>query len=181
MVDGMFMGAALLKALFEELMVLGGYPEMIHYLTTEHGKDTVKKLAEVIVASEWRVPASLMQQLTYKESMACEADDDPEVALGDSLFYWALVLKSFPHIPVLSFQIPGGVDYDYPSLPQEVIGQILNQVATKKPLVVTMDGEEYVLVMASHYNLMPGVVILKEVGEIDVISLAPAKFFDLNR
>lgn len=182
MVQGMFMGASLLRSLVEKVVALGGFPEQIHYLTTKRGQETLDELAEIIVKSSWKIPASLMQRLAFQNSLEEWGIEDAE---RDKYFFWAsLELEKNFGIPTRRF---GDFDSEEAEgdIPLEVTRQLSSmKVVPRKPIVVIIDEEEYVVVSIDEDQvLVPGESYppLDKVVRHDWIRVASAKYFDLTR
>lgn len=172
LVSGFSMGMAFIQFLVNEIVALGGFEEMLHPLTREHGRPIVKKLAEVIVKSEWRVPRSLMERLAATESMRQWGTVYQE---DDRFFFWDIVglTKRFG-IPVVAFNNDCG---DKP-IPAEITEQIKGKVVTY-PMVLIWDREHHIVVSVSSNGPW-------KLGEVNsdsliAIKLAPSKYFDLER
>lgn len=177
MVDGMFMGASLLKNLLDMVIEQGGYPEQLHYLTTERGRENLKKVADCICECPWRVPRSLMEELSAKESIRLGYDSYE----SDRYHFWSLAADELG-ISTITFRDTTdharncGCAHDL--IPQELVEQLQGKRLEKQTLVVTLNGEEYV-VMSMSANDAVGNVFDK--NEFDHISLTPANHFDMTR
>jgi len=86
LVSGLGMGMAFIQSLVNEIVVLGGFEEMLHPLTREHGQPIIKRLAEMIVRSEWKVPRSLVECLAIKKSL--DNYSDGSFVEFDKHFWW---------------------------------------------------------------------------------------------
>ncbi|MEK7551962.1 MAG: hypothetical protein AAB534_00950 [Patescibacteria group bacterium] len=173
LVSGLGMAMVFIQALVNEIVRLGGFEEMLHFLTSERGKDIVTKLAQVIVDSPWRVPRTLIEKLA-REKSAKEYEDAAEY---DSRFWWNILdLESTFKIPVIRFDPSCGS----PPPPEKILDQLRGKEICY-PLIVEWEGEPHVVVSIGHgYDMEVGVKHPDDFG-LEYISLAPAKYFDLER
>jgi len=145
MVKGMGMGMAFLQALTEEIVTAGGFPEMIHFLTKESARPICKKIAEMIVASDWQIPRSLMEQLTIEETIK---EGGSEYLESDRKYNWYKVLgDKFDYIPVIKFCEPI-MESGYPLPPDSITRQLIGKPATY-PMIVKWENEDYIVVHAT--------------------------------
>lgn len=175
LVDGMFMGAALLKSLADKVIEKGGHSEQLHFLTTEAGEETLEKLAEIIVLSEWRIPRSLMEKLVLSSGEVCP---------GDQWYWWDKVLNDSVHhlkVPVRYFDHRERREIGAETVPRELLNQLRGLTFEEKPLIVTLDDEEYIIVeIMTNLGTLTGRSGISE-DDLGYVNLAPAKYFDLTR
>jgi len=178
LVSGLGMGMAFLQALINEVRALGGFDEMIHYLSTERGLPTVKALAEVIVKSEWRIPGSLLQRLAneYYREYGEDQYVGP-IVISDGYFRWGVILDNLM-VPSLAF---GPVPIQPAPIPEEIKKQIVG-VPLRYPMLVNYEGREYAVCM------IVGPEDETEIGKPyftgdrdEEIGLAETKYFDFSR
>jgi len=167
LVSGLGMAMAFIQALVNEIVARGGFEEMLHMLTTEHGKPVVKQLAEFIMKSPWRIPRSLVERL-----VAAGSSDGEMFVDRDVRFNWNIIdLEMTFRIPVVHFRSP---------LP--VPGSITNQLGGKiiqYPVVVDWNNEQYIIVSCPDGSLELGEIY--DGGEMEFLALVPTKYFDLER
>jgi hypothetical protein len=179
LVQGLGMGMAFLQVLHEELVAGGGFGEMIHFLTKERARPLAKKIAKMIVESEWQVPLSLMEKLAWKASQ--ENGSDSQYYDRDSKYYWRPVCQDFG-IPVVEFRGEGHGSCE--PVPKEII----NQLAGKKicyPTIILWQEERHVVVGVSGSNFTEDMweegKILPKGVMFTALDLSPAKFFNLEQ
>jgi len=174
LVSGLGMAMAFIQVLVNEIVEAGGFEEMLHPLASDHGKGVVKELAKVIVGSQWQVPRSLIERLAVQESQNAHGGDYVE---NDMRFFWDVInLRKVFRIPVIRFSNEAG---DNPPIPPEVLSQITQKVV-QYPLLIEWKGEPYVLVSITEDNGQLEVGKVPDF-EINSLSIAPAKFFALDR
>lgn len=175
------------------VVLKGGYPEQIHFLTTQRGQETVGKLAELIVTSPWKIPRSFIEDLAYKDSMKSDGDG---YSLYDRYHFWNRVgLAREFGIAVTSFRglgDHGSCDCDFDLVPQEILDQLCQKQHEEKPLIVRWNDENYVVVDVNrrYFKEREGVgdgdrplgfpVLIHE-RELNHVSLAPVRYFDMTR
>ena len=173
LVSGLGMAMAFIQSLVNEVVALGGFEEMLHPLTREHGQPIIRKLAEVIVKSEWKIPRSLVERLAVAESLKQWGTDYQEF---DQCFFWDIIgLTDRFGVPVISFSNDEGSDMPIPS---ELIEQLVGRNVTY-PMILTWNGELYVVASIcndSHWEI--GKIYN---GTLSWLKLPPAKYFDLER
>ncbi len=174
LVKGLGVGMAFLQALTEEIVAAGGFEEMIHFLTKESARPTCKKIAKMIVASDWKIPCSLIQRLV-RESQRSDPRDMDE----DSMYNWVygVDLEGQFGIPVIYFGNKEGAEL------QTVPKVLVDQLAKKRdqyPLTLEWEGEKYVVVNRSGINdVLDGKTTLEEYD--CQLGLSPAKYFNLEQ
>jgi hypothetical protein len=171
---GLGMAMAFLQKLTDQIVALGGYEEMLQFLTTERGLPTVQKIAELIVKSDWRVPRSLVERLTATRSREEWGDGHVEF---DMRFSWQMAnLEKRFGIPTIGF----GDGHELP-IPRELNEQLVGK-PIRYPLIVEWMGEPYVVVgfapSAQEDTCRVGLIME---SPPEAISVAPAGYFDLNR
>ncbi len=170
LVRGLGMGMAFLQVLTEELVAAGGFEEMIHFITKETARPLARKIAELIVKSDWKIPRSLMERLAGEESL--EGNDGGQYYEWDKRFNWLSIMDKTFGIPVVGFN----PEYREPPVPEEVARQIVGKPSTY-PMIVQWAGEPHVVVA-----IYPDWEIGESVPEcIDAIALAPVKYFNLEQ
>jgi hypothetical protein len=178
-VDGMFMGASLLRGLADAVTAHGGHVEQLHFLQTERGAEVLDKVAEIIAKSEWRIPRSLMERLVLN------SQSSGDVCPGDELFWWNKVLNDDVNhlkVPVRNFDHSENRGIKAGSVPEEIFDQLRGQKFGPGPLTVMLEDEEYIVVQISAGgSTRPGEVIFEKNEDLEYIDLAPAKYFDLTR
>jgi hypothetical protein len=175
---GLGMGMAFIQALTSEIVAQGGFEEMLHTLTTEHGKPAIKRLAEVIVNSTWRVPRSLIERL-----VRIHAEHSKDVNVQDRVHFWwnSINLEQVFGIPVTVINNnPGYVVGDL--VPKQFMDELQTN-GVRYPLLMELDGEQQVVV---GYRLMGGDPLkvgqkLDAEARFETLVLAPSKCFDLER
>lgn len=177
LVRGLGMAMSFLQALTEEIVAAGGFEEMIHYLSTDAARPLCKKIATLVTASDWRIPRSLVERLSFEASR--EEGNDAESVEWDSKFRWCLVLDRLG-VPQVKFGAPN-YHPSWQPVPAELIEQ-LHGIAIRYPMIVTWDGESHVIVNQCGGNSWQEGCIFDASGEdIIALCLAPAKYFDLKR
>lgn len=176
LVDGMFMGAAFLKALTDEVVALGGYAEQIHFLTTERGKELLYRIAELIAKAEWRVPRSLMERLITLET---------GIRSMDRYHWWGLVLNGTKYglkVPERYFDANNNRELGFEPIPQEVVDQLRGMIRPADVIVIQLDGEDHVVTqLEAKAPEEIGKPLFTRDEELEFVDLAPAKYFDLTR
>lgn len=171
LVRGLSMAIKFIEILIEEIENLGGFAEMLHFVTKEQGRPLAKKIAEVIVGSEWRVPFSLILRL------AREAEDD---ILHGPCWWGSLArIERFGIEPVgyatkEHRDVATGIEHQdlQPSLAQQVIGKQLTC-----PFFVEWEGERCVVTtLDCDYDLRLG----DEITALNAIWIAPARYFNFD-
>jgi hypothetical protein len=175
LVSGLGLGMKFLQLLMEAIVAQGGYEEMLHQLTTEHGKEILEKVAKLVVSSPWKVPRSLMEKLTAIECRQ-HTGDDPRAIERESKYHWTYVgLEENFGIPVIYFDNQG-FSHPYPNghppIPEELYAQLTEEKQKAYPLLVEWQGETHVVVDIVFHDLDK---------TDDCLSIAPTKFFDLER
>jgi hypothetical protein len=166
MVRGLGLAMDFIRRLIAKVVERGGYEEMIHFLTTERGEETLDAVADLIVKAPWRVPRSLIERLAMV--MAIEND------LGRPQDWWTSALAEL-NIPVLYF----GTSLGHPPVPNEIKEQLVGIVLTQG-LQVKLNGTEYFLISIGFAEF--GQMIDSRVfdGE-ETLSLVEPRFVDLSR
>lgn len=173
LVSGLGMGMRLLQLLVNEVVSLGGYDEMLHFLTTERdeARDAIKKIAELIVKIEWRIPRSLMERLAEEDSVNQNRTSD--YVEEDKRFAWGSICDKF-EIPLLVFNEHGGLE-DV-KLPLELERQLINK-PLKYPMIVMFEGKEYILCAIGGGEMESG----KTLEGGTYFGFAETRYFDLER
>jgi len=150
---------------------------MLHSLSGEHGKAIVAQLAKLIVQSPWKVPRTLIEKLAVDMSRIASRDHLEH----DRRFLWDIIdLKRNFKIPVIAFSDNWQMDTITP-IPQKLVRQLRN-MEIEYPLMVAWNNEPHVVV---RYSTESGEEL--QIGQrhdnLDLVglSLAPAKYFDLER
>lgn len=180
MVKGMIMGANLLRKLVERVVEKGGHPEMIHFLTTDRGEETLEKLAEVILMSPWQIPRSLMERLTVEYGGVYGEFRDTDI-----YDWWGRILNEGTYhleVPELFFDHNCDRETGAQPCPQEVIDQLRGRIRPADVIIVKLNGEDYIVTQI-------GVGAPEKIGEplftrdeeLEYVDLAPLRFFDLTR
>ncbi len=177
--DGMGMGMAFVQLLVNELVAQGGFEEMLHPLTSERGQQIIRQVAKLIIESGWRVPRTLVERLaTEKSRNELGVSGDIRFIEWDKHFEWnSLDLKKAFGIPVFSFSYESGSPHQ--PVPFEISEQIVGK-RIEYPLLVQWAGQPHVVVnlFVESDDLEIGKVFG---GKLLNMSLAPAKYFDLER
>lgn len=170
MIQGLGLGMRFLTLLLEKIIEKGGYEEMLHFLTTDRGGDTLDKIAQLVVDSPWKIPRSLMEKLAAQESIMQNGCGD--YTGYDSKYYWEPVLDHFG-LEALCFNDHEGTKNPIPdSIKQQLVGSNLSY-----PLLVNWDGEPQVVVQIVDGPDLPE----DKIGQLLVVNIVPAKYFDLER
>ncbi|MEK7194629.1 MAG: hypothetical protein AAB660_03000 [Patescibacteria group bacterium] len=172
MVQGLGLAMEFLRRLIIRVVERGGYEEMIHFLTTERGDETIKQIADLIIRSPWRVPASLIQRLAAEQSRK-EGGDEKYVE-RDRRFLWVNVLQKLG-VPILSF----GYGQDKP-ITDEIRSQLVNKILVY-PMIVQYEESSMVMCDIAG-DTDEGKLIPEEVFSRDLaLSLAPTEWIDFSR
>ena len=167
--SGMTMGVDFLSQFQKRIVANGGSPLLIHHMTLPASAEKLDKLAKLAVAQHFPVPRSEIEREAYEKSLE---QYDRETAENDKYHWWDIVgLKHRYGIPSVVF---GGDDN--PLIPKEIKEQICGKVLPYPPIII-FEGENHILIsiLAS-----PHPEIENAYGEIDIMSIAPAKYFDLE-
>lgn len=184
MVRGLGMAVRFLTLLTDELTKRGGHEEMIHFLTTERGADTLGKVADFIANMEWQLPRSLAIRMA-REAVIDEFGDDPEYIEQVETYSWVAAVHEF-RIPSFDFAVGyKTVKSDERPLPTEIYIQLAGKPA-KAGTVVNWEDKQYVVTELAYVDEHHG-TDLPDVGEeiegerLGIVSVAPAYRFNLNR
>lgn len=179
MVRGMSMATRLITLLVDKIKDRDGHEEMLHFLTTELGRENLDKIVELIVSLKWTVPKSIVMKLAREISLKEYPEGDH--ADSDELFYWQPALQKLG-IPLISFNFEGkdvGDDTRWP-IPPELLEQLWQDNA-KPAMIVDWEGEKYVIVgLAFQHEKDVEVGDPIEMYEIHFLHLSPAHYFDLE-
>lgn len=181
LVSGLGMAMAFLQALINEVKALGGFDEMIHYLSTERGLPTVKAIAELIVKSEWKIPGSLLRRLAEDHWRQYGEPDEYPADSTDGLFLWGVVLDDFG-IETKHFGGPSGSGSEG-TIPDEIRNQIVG-VPLRYPMFLTFKGLEYVVCtvcLESDAPLQVGSVVYTGDDPEEGVTIVESKYFDFTR
>jgi hypothetical protein len=188
MVDGMFMGASLLKKILDAIVAHGGHREQLHYLTSDRAAETISSIGKLIAEAPWKIPSSLMEMLAYDQSVH---QFGPKHAAYDRFHHWSLVTHKLGIESALTFR---GHEADnecckYEPLPEEILEQLQRMSFESKPLVVQWQQNEHVIVSltvdgktdreSGSYPLDQPV--LETGATVAHLSIVPAIYFDLTR
>ncbi len=180
MVTGMIMGGNLLRKLVERVVENGGHPEMIHFLTTERGEETLDKLAELIVGSPWQIPRSLMEKLTIEHGHKYGEFNDTDI-----YHWWERVLDDLSYglnVPELSFDHSYHRNVEAEPCPQEILDQLRGRIRPADVIIVTFKGEEYIVTqLQAEASEDIGDPLFTHDEELQFVDLAPLRYFDLTR
>lgn len=172
MVRGLGLAMRLITDLSEEVVSQGGYPEMLHFLTTEEGRPHITKIAGLIVSLPCRVPISRLIEMSREYHR-----NDDTTHEGHYQFDWQTGVTKFD-IPSIRFGmqgLEGGWDFDRVT-PTNLILQLVGERA-KPGMTVMFEEEEYVVTFILDPP-EPGEMIERD--HIGLIHLSPRKYFDLE-
>lgn len=173
MIRGLGLAMRLISSLTDEIKTRGGHEEMLHFLTTERGKQNLAKVADLIVSLEWRVPKSLMMRLARE---LCLENGFAEHAEFDSHIRWLPLLKGLG-IPDVSFTTNTRLGDFNEYLDDAILDQLIG-----RPLVAGLtfkwNETEYVVVDFGEPEPKIGTTIQKR--DIDWLHGAPVEYFDLD-
>ena len=174
MVQGLGLAMEFIRLLTTKVVEKGGVEEMIHFLTTNRGTETLDRIADVIVKAPWQVPLSLIERLAYEKSLEwC----DLETAEHDRKNNWMPALQELG-IPFLAFadQQDGWGDGRL-AFPEQIVDQLRGK-EWRYPQLVNYDGNEYVVCQS---DFKEGQVIDDNSFAHTLLAIVERKFIDLSR
>ena len=174
MVSGLGMGMRLISSLVTELKERGGHEEMLHFLTTEDGRENLSKIADLIASLPWRVPKSVLMRMARE--YAHEEWKDPPIA--DEYFFWGCVLQRLD-IPYITFRNDEEASGD-----EHLVSELREQLHGKMAgagLVVHWRDEDYVLTEIDFFDSDIGPYDLINIDRVNYAHLASARYIDVSR
>ncbi|HEY4489400.1 MAG TPA: hypothetical protein VJA87_02870 [Candidatus Paceibacterota bacterium] len=177
MIRGLGMGVRLLSLLIEETDSKGGTVEMLHFLTTDAGRENLEKVVELIVSLKWTIPGSLVMRMVEETSLQ-DNDSSQMYADWDQLFSWSKVLESLK-IPITRFMQTD--PSRKPWIPDEIREQLHDKRAYAGT-VITWEDRQYILAGIVFDD--GRITALNEPLDLDetfFVDIAPADHFDLSR
>ena len=178
MVRGLNMGLRLLSLLIEETSKNGGTEEMLHFLTTDAGRENLERVAKFIVSLKWMIPKSAVMALARQKSL--QEWSDGEHADNDQNFRWTEVLDDLK-IPVQRFTL----DEDDTSFTSEIPLELSTQLHGKTALpgmIIEWNGNPFVVVgLVLDGGRVARLNEIIDAAELYCLDLSPAHHFDLSR
>ena len=148
---------------------------MLHFLTTDAGQANLDAVAELIVSQKWRVPKSLVMDLSRSESIADYGPGHEDI---DRDFFWRLALDKLG-IPFLSF-----VPEDELSSESRRIAEVRDLFHGKtlvSGMPVGFEGEQYYLAGIGFDGREPASGETINMEDVIYVHLVPADFIDMDR
>lgn len=175
MVRGLGMAMRLISSLNDELKERGGHEEMLHFLTTESGRDNLRKVADLIVSLQWRVPKSVVMKLAREWSIA---EYGGAHVSTDEYFFWEPTLQKLG-IPYTRFVDPQQVSAESYSL-DELREQLEGKTATAG-MPVGWKGAEYLVTSLGYGSGDPMLGDTIEMDRLEFVHLTPINYIDPDR
>lgn len=179
MVRALGMGMTVLDVLIKELEKQHGSAEMLQFLTRPRFADNLQQVAKVIIACDWRIPASEMRERTEKSYCADFGGDEDEIESIRNLQWWAALYNL--GIPYLAYNNEDG------SVEPPVPSWICKDLGGRTVEFPLMYDEKYVVVALG----IGGTDQVVQKGDIisaaqlahpcSYLSLAERRYFDFDK
>lgn len=170
MVQGLGLAIEFIRRLVAKVTERGGYEEMIHFLATERGEETLNQIADLIVTAPWRVPRSLIERLAAEVSIE-QYGPKPEDQHPED--FWGYVLENLLKVPVVSFVGESEI------IPDEIKNQLLGHPLVQGSTIIH-DGREYLLIgldfISFGYTVKDASMFIN-----GVVTIVDPRFVDLSR
>ncbi|MDP2741253.1 MAG: hypothetical protein Q8O66_01015 [bacterium] len=166
----------------EEITAAGGFEETIHFLSMDMARPICKKIAEVIVKSDWRIPRSMMERLAAEQSIKNYGGND--FVEYDKRYQWCSVLDLCDcfTVPILRFgDLKVRPGKNILPLSEEILNQIVGKPAAY-PMIVVWNHEPHVVVQIIELgdDIEEGKMVT-ESNRIFAVDIVPVKFFNLEQ
>jgi len=172
LMSGMAAGTEFLSQFYKRILANGGSPQLIHHMSLPASAEKLDELAKFAISQHFPVARSEIEKAAF--DYAIKEFSNWEIAENDKRYCWGYAgLPENYGIPTIAM----GEDYNGIPIPIEVREQIEGK-PLPYPLVVTLDSQQYVVVMLCLSGDDPEEGIVP--GEIDHVFLALAKYFDLE-
>ena len=185
LVRGMSAGGRLVSLLCDGIIAQGGHEEMLYFLTTDQGVKNLNRVTELIASLEWRVPVSVIKNLTRKILLEVwQADYD---ITFEQNFFWHVALGQLG-IPHVRFSSEGQDGISSPELteagwplPKELQEQLQGQrLSTAMPL--TWESVDYYLAAigldGNGQDWLSGKALA--IDQVIFLYLVEARYIDVN-
>lgn len=170
MVQGLGMATRLISTLSAEIKALGGNDEMLHFLTTENGRENMKAVAKFIIGLRYRIPMSEIMALAKASSIKENGRESPHVA-SDEAFFWTTVLQDLK-IPYRRFVADNSQD------PADcALSEIAEQIDGKRAepgMLLSYKGSTYMICYIGYDAGDPQVGDIIRVKKVSMVCLVSA-------
>jgi hypothetical protein len=149
---------------------------MLHFLTTENGRENLNVIAQLIVRLRYQVPKSRIMKLAKDASIKENGKQSPFVK-SDEAFFWTPILSDLG-IPYRTFTKDGSGPKENYGLSE--LSQLLQGKKAEAGMPVYWRGRMYVLCFLSYHTGEPSVGDTLDMNNVEQICLAPNDRIDIN-